>query len=182
MNILAISGSLRKDSYNSALARALAELAPEGMQITQAEIGTLPLFNQEMEAALVPAVQALKAQIESADGIIFATPEYNRGIPGVLKNAIDWASRPYGKNSFAKKTVLVTGVSIGRIGTALAQQQLKDVMLYLDADVMGQPEVFLGPASEIFDEAGVLTNEKTRVFLGAVLAALASRANRNKNG
>lgn len=151
MKILAISGSLRKGSFNSALVRELIKLAPAGMEIEQAEIGNLPLYDQDGEAAFPAAATALKAKIEAADGIIIATPEYNRGVPGVLKNAIDWTSRPWGKNSWAGKTVLLAGVSVGKVGTALAQAQVKDVLLYLDANVMGQPELYLGPAMDLFE-------------------------------
>lgn len=176
MNILAISGSVRKDSYNTALLRALQPLAPEGMQIAIADIGSLPLFNQDVEASEFPAVaQALKESIEKADGIIIATPEYNRSIPGVLKNAIDWASRPWGQNSFAGKPVLVMGVSVGKIGTAVAQSHLKQVMVYLDAKVIGQPELYLGPASELFDAEGNLTDESAKDLLKKALEVLSNR-------
>src|ERR1700744_5708564 len=127
MNIVAISGSLRKGSYNTMLVRAFQAVASEGFAIELLPIGDLPLYNQDDEAAFPAAAQALKDKILAADGIIIATPEYNRSLPGVLKNAIDWASRPYGKNAFAGKTVLVAGVSGGKIGTALAQSDLKEV-------------------------------------------------------
>lgn len=173
MNIIALSGSLRKDSYNTALLRAMKSLAPAGMQIEIAEIGTLPLYNSDDEAAFPAVAQALKEKIEKADGLIIATPEYNRSISGVLKNAIDWASRPYGKNSFDRKPVLTMGVTVGKIGTAVAQSHLKQIMVYLDADVIGQPELYLGPANEMFDEEGNITNEKIKEMLTKALAVLA---------
>lgn len=175
MNIVAISGSLRKGSSNTALVRAFQSLAPAGMNITLADIGTLPLFNQDDESAFPPVAQAFKDAIAAADGIIIATPEYNRSIPGVLKNAIDWASRPYGQNSFARKPVLVAGVSGGKIGTAVAQSHLRQIMLYLDADVIGQPELYLGPAHELFDAEGNITDDSTKVLLTKALEALAGR-------
>lgn len=176
MNIVAISGSLRKDSFNTALLRALQQLAPEGMQITIADTSGLPLYDQDAEATFPAAAQTLKDAIEAADGIIIATPEYNRSIPGVLKNAIDWASRPWGKNSFAGKLVLTMGVSVGKLGTAVAQSHLKQVMLYLDADVIGQPELYLGPAHELFDEAGNITDDSVKELLIKALETLKSRA------
>ena len=175
MNIIAISGSLRKDSFNTALVRALAELAPAGMTITVADISALPLFNQESEAAFPAAAQALKDAIETADGVIIATPEYNRSIPGVLKNAIDWASRPWGQNSFSGKPVLTMGVSVGKLGTAVAQSHLRQILNYLDTRVVGQPEIYLGPAQELFDGAGGLTDEATKASLIKALEVLAAR-------
>lgn len=175
MNIIAISGSLRKGSSNTALVRAFQSLAPAGMEITFADIGTLPLFNQDDESSFPPAAQAFKDAIAAADGIIIATPEYNRSVPGVLKNAIDWASRPYGQNSFARKPVLVAGVSGGKIGTAVAQSHLRQILLYLDADVIGQPELYLGPAHELFDAEGNVTNDVTKELFIEALETLKRR-------
>ena len=175
MNIVAISGSLRKDSFNTTLLRSLSELAPAGMNITVADIGALPMYDQDAEAAFPAEAQSLKDAIEAADGLIIATPEYNRSIPGVLKNAIDWASRPWGKNSFAGKPVLIMGVSVGKLGAALAQNHLKQIMLYLDAEVLGQPELYLGPAHELFGESGSLTEESTKDLLAKALGVLAER-------
>lgn len=176
MNIVAISGSLRKDSSNTALVRVFQLLAPVGMEITIADIGTLPLFNQDDESAFPPVAQAFKDAIAASDGIIIATPEYNRSISGVLKNAIDWASRPYGQNSFARKPVLVAGVSGGKIGTAVAQSHLRQILLYLDADVIGQPELYLGPAHELFDTEGNMTDDAIKELLIKALETLKSRA------
>lgn len=176
MNIIAISGSLRKDSFNTALLRAMQLLAPEEMKITIVDISDIPLYNSDAEAEFPAPAQMLKDKIEAADGIIITTPEYNRSLPGVLKNAIDWASRPWGKNSFAGKTVLIAGVSVGGIGTAVAQSHLKQIMLYLDANVIGQPELYLGPAGELFDEKGELVNDSTKTLLVQALKVLADRA------
>ncbi len=175
MNIVAISGSLRKDSFNTMLLRSLSELAPAGVDITIADISALPLYDQDAEAAFPAAAQALKDAIAAADGVIIATPEYNRSIPGVLKNAIDWVSRPYGQNSFAGKPVLTVGVSVGKLGTALAQAHLKEIMVYLDTRVVGQPELYLGPAHELFDASGNLTEESTKDLLVKALGVLAER-------
>lgn len=176
MKIVALSGSLRKDSYNTLLLRAFAELAPAGMEIEIASVGDLPLYNSDLEAAYPAAARALKDTVNAAAGVIIATPEYNRSISGVLKNAIDWLSRPYGQNSFARKPVLVAGVSMGKIGTAVAQSHLKQIMTYLDANLVGQPELYLGPAAELFDATGKITNDATKELLSKALAALSARA------
>ncbi|MDP2655510.1 MAG: NAD(P)H-dependent oxidoreductase [bacterium] len=174
MNIIAISGSLRKGSYNTMLLEAMTKLAPVGMTIEIVEIGNLPLYNYDDEAAFPAVAQSLKDKIEKADGIIIATPEYNRSISGVLKNAIDWASRPYGKNSFSGKPVLVAGVSVGKIGTAVAQSHLRQILLYLNANVIGQPELYL--TNEIFPADGNISDESTKKLLSGALDVLAGRA------
>ncbi len=175
MNIIAISGSLRKDSFNTALLRAFRAIAPADMQIEITPIDALPFFNEDLEASVPDAVLSFKEAIATADGVIIATPEYNRSIPGVLKNAIDWASRPYGKNSFAKKAVLISGVSIGNIGTAVAQSHLRQIMVTLDTFLIGQPELYLGPAQKIFDEVGAIADESTKTLLKNALKALSDR-------
>lgn len=176
MNVLALSGSLRKESFNTALLRALQPLAPEGMVIRIAEIRSLPLYDQDAEVSFPAEAKALKDAVEAADGIIIATPEYNRSVPGVLKNAIDWVSRPWGQNSFAGKPVLTMGVSVGRIGTAVAQSHLRQILAYLDTRIVGQPELYFGPAGEVLDESGAIANEATKELLTKALAALANRA------
>ncbi len=171
---IAISGSLRNGSFNTNLLQAAIELAPEGVEIKMIEIGSLPMYNQDLEAAFPQEAQMLKDAIEEADGIIFATPEYNRSIPSVLKNAIDWASRPWGQNSFAKKPVLILGASVGPIGTAVAQNHLKTIMNYLDTRVVGQPEFYMGTAQDKFDATGKLTDESSREHLRKALETLAN--------
>lgn len=176
MNIIALSGSLRKNSFNTALLRALQALAPADIKIEIADIGNLPLYNQDAEASFPAEAKALKDAIEAADAVIIATPEYNRSIPGVLKNAIDWASRPWGENSFAGKPALALGVSVGKIGTAVAQSHLRQILAYLDTRLVGQPEVYIGPAQEVFDAEGNIIDAGTRDLLAKALLALAERA------
>lgn len=175
MNIVAISGSLRKESFNTKLLHAMQALAPEGMSITVADIGNLPLYNGDLEEEYPTEAKVLKDAVDAADAVILATPEYNRSISGVLKNATDWLSRPYGTNSFAGKPVLIAGVSSGKIGTAVAQSHLKQVMVYLDAKVVGQPELYLGPATDVFADNGELKEESTKELVQRALGALAAR-------
>ncbi|MCL4792549.1 MAG: NAD(P)H-dependent oxidoreductase [Gammaproteobacteria bacterium] len=153
-NIAVIVGSLRKDSINRKLANAVIKLAPSDFSFKQLEIGDLPLYDQDDDGHQAPAVKRLKEEIAAAGGLLFVTPEYNRSIPGVLKNAIDHASRPYGQNAWAGKPAGVLGASIGAIGTALAQQHLRNVLAYLDVPTLGQPEAFIHARDGLFDGAG----------------------------
>ena len=162
--IAVVVGSLRKDSFNRKLARALAKRAPQDFKLTQVEIGDLPLYDQDDDAHQAASVQRLKGEIKAADGVIFVTPEYNRSIPGVLKNAIDHASRPYGQSAWAGKPAGVIGVSVGAIGTALAQQHLRNVLAYLDMPTLGQPEVFIQAKDGLFDAGGDI-GEASRAFV-----------------
>lgn len=164
--IAVVVGSLRRDSFNRKLATGLAELAPANFSFHQVEIGDLPLYNQDDDANQAPAVKRLKADIAGSQGLLFVTAEYNRSIPGVLKNAIDHASRPYGQNAWAGKPAGVIGVSIGSIGTALSQQHLRNVLAYLDVPTMAQPEVFIQMKDGLFDAAGHI-GEGSRAFLQA---------------
>jgi chromate reductase len=152
--IAVIVGSLRKDSVNRQFARALAKLARPNLDLQIVEIGDLPLYNQDDDASPAPSVRRLKARIHAADGVIFATPEYNRSIPGVLKNALDHGSRPYGQSAWAGKPAGILGLSPGPIGTALAQQHLRSILGYLDMPVLGQPEVYLQATDTLFDADG----------------------------
>lgn len=174
---IAISGSLREKSFNTYLLKAAQELAPEGVEIEIVSIKDFPLFNQDLETNFPSVVQEVKDKIKNSDGVIFASPEYNRSMTGVLKNAIDWISRPYGANSFAGKTALVLGASPGMIGTAVAQSHLKHTLLYLDMKVIGQPEFCLGLAQDKFNEEGKLVDEKTREFLAKALKVLVLKSN-----
>ena len=152
--IAVVVGSLRKDSYNRKLANAIVKLAPPEFSFQQVQISDLPLYNQDDDVNQAESVKRLKNEIKSAQGILFVTPEYNRSIPGVLKNAIDNASRPYGQNVWAGKPAGVIGTSIGVIGTAMAQQHLRNVLAFLDMPTLGQPEIFIQAKDGLFDDAG----------------------------
>ena len=154
--IAVIVGSLRQDSFNRRLATAIAKLAPAEFSFKQVQIGDLPLYNQDDDAHPADSVKRLKAEILAAQGLLFVTPEYNRSMPGVLKNAIDHASRPYGQSAWAGKPAGVLGVSVGAIGTALAQQHLRNVLAYLDVPTLGQPEAFIQAKEGLFDEDGAI--------------------------
>ncbi len=148
-----IVGSLRKDSVNRKLANALVKLAPN-LEFKILEIGNLPLYNQDHDDSQADSVKKLKSEIAKVQGVLFVTPEYNRSIPGVLKNALDHASRPYGQNAWAGKPGGVLGCSIGVVGTALAQQHLRNILAYLDVPTMAQPEAFLHIKDDFFTKDG----------------------------
>jgi chromate reductase, NAD(P)H dehydrogenase (quinone) len=172
--ILGISGSLRERSYNRALLRAARELAPEDVEIVEFDLSPIPFYDGDVEAAGDPAsVAALRAAVAEADGLLLATPEYNRGTSGVLKNAIDWLSRPALASVLRWKPVAIMGASTGRGGTRRAQQQVRDALLYPGAIVLEEPEVALAVAWEHFDEDGRLVDEKTRDSIRALLEGLA---------
>ncbi len=172
LTILGISGSLRTASLNTAALRAAAELAPEGVTIEIASLADIPLYDDDLRAKGVPsAVTALCERIAAADAVLIATPEYNYSISGVLKNAIDWASR-VAPQPFAGKPVAIMGVSLGALGTARAQYDLRKIFVYLDAHVLNKPEVMIGAAMTRFDAEGHLTDAGTRTFVAAQVAAL----------
>jgi chromate reductase, NAD(P)H dehydrogenase (quinone) len=152
--IAVVIGSLRRDSFNRKLANAIAKLAPPDFAFKEAQIGDLPLYNQDDDASQADSVKRLKREIKAAHGLLFVTAEYNRSIPGVLKNAIDHASRPYGDSAWAGKPAGVLGVSVGAAGTCMAQQHLRNVLAYLDVPTLGQPEAFIHAKEGLFDEAG----------------------------
>jgi chromate reductase len=163
--IAVVIGSLRKDSINRKLALALAALGPKDFTFEHVRIDDLPLFNQDHEKEPTDAVKRLKSEISAAQGVIFVTPEYNRSIPGVLKNAIDQGSRPYGQSAWAGKPAGVIGTSGGQIGSAMAQQHLRNVLAYLDMPTLGQPEAFIQFKEGLVDEKGHVTVDATRQFL-----------------
>src|SRR6516225_2611817 len=163
--IAVVVGSLRKDSFNRQLAHAVTSLAPADFTFEYVDIGVLPLYSQEYDADYPEVARRLKQQIESVDGLLFVTPEYNRSMPGVLKNALDWGSRPWGTNSWRGKPGAVLGTSLGATGTALAQQHLRNVLAYLDVATMGQPEVFIKHDPAVINEKGEIVNDRTRKFL-----------------
>ena len=173
MRVLGIAGSLRKASFNRALLRAAQELAPKGMEITEFDLASIPLYNEDVEKQGDPGpVAALKDAIRDADALLFVSPEYNYGIPGVLKNAIDWVSRPPGKSPLTGKPAAIMGASQGTGGTIRMQLALRQTFLFTETYAMLKPEVYVARAQDKFDAEGRLTDEKTREFVGALLAAL----------
>jgi chromate reductase len=163
--IAVVVGSLRRDSINRKLAEAVAKLAPADFSFKQLQIGDLPLYNQDDEARPVASVTRLRSEIRAAQGLLFVTPEYNRSIPGVLKNALDTASRPYGQSAWAGKPAGVMGASGGALGTALAQQHLRNILSHLDMPAMGQPEAFIQIRDGYFDAAGNIVAAENKKFL-----------------
>ena len=163
-NIAVIVGSLRRESYNRHLANALATLFTPEFSLRQLEISDLPPYNQDHDKDQPAPTKRLKGEVAAAHGVIFVTPEYNRSIPGVLKNAIDHASRPYGESAWKGKPAGVLGVSVGAPGTSMAQQHLRNVLAYLDMPTLGQPEVFIQVREGMFAD-GRIANEDTRGFL-----------------
>src|ERR1700752_514215 len=156
-----IVGSLSSESINRTLAKALIGLAPKNLDFVEILIRDLPLYNSDFDADYPPEGRALKDAIVAVDAVLFVTPEYNRGIPGCLKNAIDWASRPYGTNSFAQKPSAMIGASIGKIGTAVGQQSLRGVLSYCDSPQMGAPEAYIEFTPGLITEAGAVTEKRT---------------------
>ncbi len=171
-DILGIVGSLRRDSFNRGVMRAATELLPSGAQLELFELDGLPDFNQDEEREPPAKVVALKQRIRAADALLFVTPEYNYSIPGVLKNAIDWASRPYGDSAWDGKPAAIMGASSGEIGTARAQYHLRQICVFLNIHAMTQPEVMIGNAEAKFDRGGALTDEPTRERVRELLSNL----------
>ena len=163
--IAVVIGSLRQDSLNRKLALALAALAPQDFTFQHVRIDDLPLYNQDDDGRPGEAVKRLKTEIMGSQGVLFVTPEYNRSVPGVMKNAIDHASRPYGQSAWAGKPAGVIGISVGAIGTAMAQQHLRNMLAYLDMPTMGQPEAFIGNREGLFDDKGHIGPDEVRKFL-----------------
>jgi chromate reductase len=172
VKILGIAGSLRRGSYNRAALRAAQALVPAGAELEIFELDGIPGFNQDEEQNLPAKVAELKARVRAADAILVATPEYNYSIPGVLKNAIDWASRPYGNNAWDGKPVAVMGASVGLLGTARAQYHLRQCFINLNMYPLNQPEVMIANAAERFDAAGNLTDEKVKDRIRELLSSL----------
>ena len=164
--IAVIVGSLRRDSFNRKLANAIEKLAPAEFSFKQVQIGDLPLYNQDDDANQAASVVRLKSDLKAAQGLLFITAEYNRSIPGVLKNAIDHASRPYGQSAWTGKPAGVLGVSVGATGTALAQQHLRNVLAYLDVPTLGQPEAFIQAKDGLFDADGNIGPDSKKFLQG----------------
>ena len=178
IRILGIAGSLRRQSYNRAALRAAVQLAPEGAKIDIFELDGIPGFSEDHERNPPEKVVELKRRIRESDAILFVTPEYNYSIPGVLKNAIDWASRPYGDSAWSEKPAAIMGASPGMIGTGRAQYHLRQVMVFLNMFPVNQPEVMIAKAHERFDAEGNLTDEKTKEFIRQLLQSLVDWAQR----
>jgi chromate reductase, NAD(P)H dehydrogenase (quinone) len=163
-------GSLSSTSINRILSRALIRLAPKQLEFTEIPIGNLPLYSRDYDPSFPPEAAALKEAITRSDAILFVTPEYNRSIPGALKNAIDWASRPWGQNSFDNMPAAVIGASTGKIGTAIAQQSLRGVLSFCNARQMTAPEAYIHYSPEIFTNEGEVLVDSTREFLSNYMA------------
>lgn len=171
--IIAFSGSLRKDSFNTRLLHVVKDMNMVDMEII--DISLFPLFNSDLEADFPTFAQEVREKVIACDGVIFATPEYNRSISGVLKNAIDWCSRPYGANSFAGKHTLVFGASVGPTGACAAQIHLKQILSYLDMKIVGQPELYISSVAQLFNEEGALVDDTTKEKLKGGVEELLKR-------
>ena len=182
LRILGIPGSLRRASFNRMALEAARGLVPEGATLESFGLDDIPPFNQDLEQQPPARVVELKARVRAADAILFATPEYNYSVPGVLKNAIDWASRPFGDNAWQGKPVAVMGASIGRLGSARAQYHLRQSFVFLDMHPVNQPEVMIASAGQRFDERGELTDETSRELIRKLLAELVAWTKRLGKG
>ena len=163
-------GSLSSTSINRVLSKALIRVAPDGLDFTEIPIGNLPLYSPDYDHDFPPEARALKASIAAVDAVLFVTPEYNRSIPGALKNAIDWASRPWGENSFDHIPAAVIGASVGQIGTAMGQQSLRGVLSFCNARQMTSPEAYIHYSRDVFADDGEVTNSETEAFLRDFMA------------
>ncbi len=173
IRVVAIAGSLRQASYNRGLLRAAVGVTPTGMVMEIFDLAAIPMYNQDVEDAGEPLpVVAFKRAIREADALLVATPEYNHGVPGVLKNAIDWASRPRATSPLKDRPVAIMGASPGRGSTARAQAQLRETFVFAGACVMPQPEVLVGSAASLFDEDGDLTDDRIRASIAELVEAL----------
>ena len=183
IHVLGIAGSLRKGSYNAALLAAAGELLPDGMTLERFDLAPLPIFNEDLEAERFPGpVGHFHERIAAADALLIVTPEYNHSIPGVLKNAIDWASRPPKKSPLNDKPVAVLGAATGTLGTVRAQVHLRVVCAYLNMHLLNKPEVYVGHAREKFDASGRLVDEETRRLVHELLIALSDWTGRLREG
>ncbi len=181
MVILGIAGSLREASFNRAALRAAQELVPDGARLDTFDLNGIPVFNQDDESQPPAKVTDLKEQVRAAGAILIVTPEYNYSIPGMLKNAIDWASRPYGDSAWTGKPVAIMGASVGALGTARAQYHLRQCFVFLDMYPVNQPEVMISNAHKAFDKDGKLTNETSRKLIAELLEALVNWTRRLRN-
>ena len=177
--VAVLVGSLRKESFNRKMAKALIAMAPAPLKLEIVEIGQLPLYNQDFDGNPPPEVPAFKQRIQESDAVLFVTPEYNRSVPGVLKNAVDVGSRPYGKSAWNGKPTAVVTVSPGPIGGFGANHALRQSFVFLNMPALQQPEAYIGGAAQLFNDKGELTNESTREFMGKFLHAFAQWIERN---
>ena len=178
-SVAVLVGSLRKDSFNRKMAKALIAMAAPSLRMEILEIGHLPFYNADYESDPPQAVRDFKQRLESFDAVLFVTPEYNRGVPGVLKNAIDVGSRPYGKSSWNAKPGAIVSVSPGAIGAFGANHALRQSMVFLNVPMMQQPEAYIGNAASLFDDKGTLVNDSTRGFMEKFLQTFAQWIERN---
>ena len=172
VKILGIAGSLRRDSFNRSALRAAAELVPDGAEIEIFDLAGIPVYNQDDDVEPPAKVIELKQKLRESDAVLFVTPEYNYSVPGVLKNAIDWASRPYGDSAWEGKPAAIMGASPGILGTARAQYHLRQIMVFLNMFPINKPEVMIGNCADKFDAEGNLTDEKTRSIIQKALSNL----------
>ncbi len=177
--VAVLVGSLRKDSLNRKMANAMIAMAPKSLKFSLVDIGQLPLFNQDNEANPEPRVTSFKQHISESDAVLFVTPEYNRSVPGVLKNAIDVGSRPYGQSAWTGKPAAVISVSPGAIGGFGANHHLRQSLVFLGMPAMPQPEAYIGAAAKLFDDNGGISVDATREFIEKFLAAFATWIGRN---
>ena len=180
INIFSFAGSLRTGSYNRALLKAATELVPDDAKLEVFELDGIPPFNQDLEPSPPEKVKEFKGKIKAADALLIVTPEYNYSIPGVLKNAIDWASRPYGDNSFEGKPVAIMSASTGMLGGARAQYHLRQSLVFLNMYPVNKPEVFVTFAPQKFDDQGKLSDQKTREIIKELLGNLITWTRRLK--
>jgi chromate reductase, NAD(P)H dehydrogenase (quinone) len=182
LKILGIAGSLRKNSFNRSAIRAAQALAPADVTLEAADLLGIPPYNEDDEASPAREVTEFRGKIAAADALLIATPEYNYSIPGVLKNAIDWASRPYGKGAIMRKPVAIFGASAGMLGTARAQYDLRKTFVFLDMHCLNQPEVMIPFAAKAFDAQGSLVDEKAREKIRELVQALADWTRKLRKG
>jgi chromate reductase, NAD(P)H dehydrogenase (quinone) len=180
IKLLGIAGSLRKASTNRGALRAAAELVPDGAELEIFELNDIPLYNEDLEKDPPAIITEFKKKIRASDAIVFVTPEYNYSTSGVLKNAIDWASRPYGDSAWEGKPAAIMGVSGGAIATARAQYDLRKSMVFLNMHPLNRPEVMIGNSGEKFNSDGDLTDEKTKEFIAKQMKALVEKAKEMK--
>lgn len=174
IKILGFAGSLRKNSYNKAILRAATQLLPENAELEIFDLEGIPLFNEDLEGQVPEKVTAFKAKIKAADAILIATPEYNYSMPAPLKNALDWASRPNGDNSWDGKPLAIMGASMGRFATARCQYHLRQTCVILNMQVLNKPEVMVGQVQTLVDADGTLTDERTKGAIKNMLVSLAA--------